>query len=157
MGWFFGYKRSTYTRVNTVVYFVMSCQCSICPWNKHKQWEISNSINFFPFQSLRAMIIKKEYSVQSSAIFWVTYVVTSKTDTQIRYAVSLSVCACFMREWNPEMTSQSKLDPFYCIAVHGPKKCPTSLLWKGTTSEGKINAGAKTFFTKVVRAVAKVY
>jgi len=43
------------------------------------------------------------------------------------------------------MTSQSKLDPFSFIVVHGPKtKNPTSLLQKGTTSEGKI-LGQKRF------------
>ena len=42
------------------------------------------------------------------------------------------------RNENTEMTSQSKLDPFSCIVVHEPEKRPTSLLWKGTTSEGKI-------------------
>jgi len=31
-----------------------------------------------------------------------------------------------VREWNTEMTSLNKLDPFPCIVVHGPKKRPTS-------------------------------
>ena len=53
--------------------------------------------------------------------------------------LSLCVYACFAREWNTKKTSQSKLDPFSCL-VHGPKKRPASLPWKGTTSEGKIQA-----------------
>ena len=46
---------------------------------------------------------------------------------------TLSVCVCFAREWNNEMTSQSKLDPVSWIVIHGPKMRPTSFLWKGTT------------------------
>lgn len=42
------------------------------------------------------------------------------------------------------MTSQSELDTFSCIVVHGSKKRPASLLWKGTTYEGKI-LGQKRF------------
>lgn len=38
---------------------------------------------------------------------------------------NLSVYASFMGVWNPEMTSQSKQDPFSCIVVHRPKKRPT--------------------------------
>ena len=52
----------------------------------------------------------------------------------------LTVYACFMGEWNTKMTSQIKLDPFSSIVVHGPKRHPTSLLWKGTTPEGKIRS-----------------
>ena len=48
------------------------------------------------------------------------------------------------RNENTEMTSQSKLDPFSCIVVHEPEKRPTSFLWKGTTSKGKIQ-GQKLF------------
>ena len=46
--------------------------------------------------------------------------------------------ACFGGEWNPEMTSQCKLDPFFSIVVHEPKKRLTSSLSKGKTSEGKL-------------------
>ena len=49
-----------------------------------------------------------------------------------------------MGELNPEMMSQSDLDPYSCIVVHGPKKHPTSLLWKGARFEGKIQ-GQKRF------------
>ena len=95
------------------------------------------------------MVIKKVYSVQSYAIFWVTFVVSHpKAIHKSRILLSLSACACFVSEWNTEMTSQSKLDPFSCIiAIHGPKKHPTSFLWKGTTSEGKIQG--QNFFAKV--------
>ena len=58
--------------------------------------------------------------------------------------LSLFLYTCFELEWNNEMTSQSKLDPFSCIVVHGPRKPPTSLLCKGTTSEGKMQ-GQKLF------------
>ena len=97
--------------------------------------------SIFSFFSLTpGMIVKKGYSVQSSAIFWVYF----GCDIQKQYKnqafckkkkLYLSVCPCFAREWNTDMTWQSKLDPFSCIVVHGPKKRPTSLLWKGTTTE----------------------
>ena len=51
----------------------------------------------------------------------------------------LTVYSCFMGEWNSKMTSQSKLDPFSSIVVHGPQNRLTSLLWKVTTTEGKIH------------------
>ena len=57
---------------------------------------------------------------------------------------SLTLYACLVSKWNPEIMSQSKLDPFSCIAVHGPKKCSTSLLWKNFSAE-------------VIRVVVKVY
>ena len=44
----------------------------------------------------------------------------------------------FVRANETEMTSQSRLDPFSCIVVHGPKKRPISLLLKGTTSKVKV-------------------
>ena len=56
---------------------------------------------------------------------------------------SLSIYASFIGEWNTEMTSQSKLDAFPCIVIHGSKKHQISLLWKGT-SEEKIQ-GPKCF------------
>ena len=56
----------------------------------------------------------------------------------INYKLSLSVYACFVGEWNTEMMSQCKLDPISYIVIYGPKKYPTSLLWKATTSAGKI-------------------
>ena len=80
------------------------------------------------------------------------FVVIPKNNTQIRHSVtktklSLSVCACFGHEWNPVMTSRSKLDTFSCIVVHEPNKYPTSLLWKGTTFNEN-NAGPKTCLPK---------
>jgi len=94
------------------------------------------------------MIIEKVYSVQGSAIFCVPVVITSKNNTRIKHSVkkesSLSVCACFARERNTEMTSQSVPDPPSCTAIHGAKRCPTPLFKKGTTSEGKI-PGQKRF------------
>ena len=89
---------------------------------------------FSHFSHSGHLSLKKGILCKALPFFWVTYVVTSKTDTQIKYAVSLSVCACFMREWNPEMMSQSKLDPFYCIAVHGPKK---GNIWRKNQCRGK--------------------
>ena len=62
--------------------------------------------------------------------------------------------AWFVGQWNPEMTSQSKLNPFSNIVVHGSKKSPTSLFWKSATSEGKIQGQNRA---RVNRAVEKVY
>ena len=61
----------------------------------------------------------------------------------IDFAISHSLCL-FRGRMKPEKTPQSKLDPFSRIVVHGPKNCPTALLWKGTTSEGKMQ-GQKLF------------
>ena len=33
----------------------------------------------------------------------------------------LTVYACFMGKWNTEMMSESKIDPYSCIVVRGPK------------------------------------
>jgi len=67
-----------------------------------------------------------------------------KKESCLFLSLSLSLCACLACEWHTEMKSQYKLDPFSCIVVHGPKKRPTSLLWKGATSKGKIE-GQKLF------------
>ena len=69
---------------------------------------------------------------------------------------SLAVYASLVGAWNTEMTAQSKLDPFSCIVVHGPKKRPASLLWKGKTSGEKIQ-GEKCFCHIVDRVVVEVY
>ena len=37
---------------------------------------------------------------------------------------SLTVYACFVGEWNPEMTSQGKLDPCFCIVGQKPAQLP---------------------------------
>jgi len=132
-----------YKRVGLVFFVTTSSQCFICPWNKVSinSERLQKQSVFFPSShSLQAMVVKKVYSVQSYAIFWITFVVSyPKAIHKSCILLSLSACACFVSEWNTEMTSQSKLDPFSCIiAIHGPKKCPTSSPRKGTTSEGKI-------------------
>ena len=62
---------------------------------------------------------------------------------------------CFVGEWNPEMTSQSKLDPFSFIVVHGPKSAQLPCF------EGALHlketCKAKNFFAIVNRPVAKAY
>ena len=55
----------------------------------------------------------------------------------------------------PEMMSQRKLDFFSCIVIHGPKKHPTSLLWK--VQHLKEKSRAKNFLARVMRAVRKIY
>ena len=62
---------------------------------------------------------------------------------------SFTVYACFVGEWNPDMSSQSKLDPFSCVVVHGPKKCTTSCL--GRVQHLKEKSRAKNFFAMVNR------
>ena len=72
----------------SLAYFVTSSQGFICPRHKDKQWETAKSIHVFPFShSLWAMIVKKGYSVQSSTIFWVTFVVTFRNNTRVRHSV----------------------------------------------------------------------
>ena len=57
----------------------------------------------------------------------------------------LTVYVCFLGEWNPVMTSKSKLDPFSWIVVHGPKrKTPNFLAFKGYKIWRK-NPGPKNF------------
>ena len=41
------------------------------------------------------------------------------------------------------------------VSSYRPKKCPASLLWKGTISKNK--SRAKNVIAKVIRSVAKVY
>ena len=53
------------------------------------------------------------------------------------------------------MPSQSKLDPFSCVVVHGPKKCTTSCFER--VQHLKEKSRAKNVFAMVNRAVAKVY
>ena len=80
---------------------------------------------------------------------------SEKKEKNVSILQAVTIYACFAGEWNTKMTSQSKLDPFSCIVVQGPEKRPTSLLWKGTTSEGKIQG--QKLFALVNRAVAKLY
>ena len=47
------------------------------------------------------------------------------------------------------MPSQSKLDPFSCVVVHGPKKCTTSCFEK--VQHLKEKSRAKNFFAMVNR------
>jgi len=110
------------------VYFVMSSQDFNSPQNKYNKSEglQNGSIFFLLLTHSRRWLSKK--GMCKAMLF-------SEPKQYMNYALC---------EWNTEMTSQSELDPFSCIVVHGPKKCPTSLLWKGTTSEGKIK-GQKTF------------
>ena len=56
---------------------------------KKQAWIVSN------------WIVKKEYSVQSSTIFWVTFVVTSKNNAQIYWSRILqnSLCLCLFCTW----------------------------------------------------------
>ena len=58
--------------------------------------------------------------------------------------IDFAISHCLLGKWNTEMTSQSKLDSFACIVIHATKKRPTSLFWKGTTSEPK-NPDQKLF------------
>ena len=124
-----------------VVHFMALPQGFICPQNKHKQGEIVKSIHFFPSShSLWVMIVKKGYSGQSSAIFWVNFVATSKNNTEIRHSVEKeSYLSLFMLVLHTSETLRwHLLDPFSYIVIHAPKKCQTSLLWKGAKSKGKI-------------------
>ena len=120
------------------------------PRNNHEQWEIAKLIHIFSSShSLQAMIVKKGHSVLSSAIFWVTFVVTSKNNTRFKHSVKkesyLSLCACFAREWDTKMTSKVSLThAFSCFVVHGPKKAPNSLTLKRHKIRRK-NPGSKLF------------
>ena len=69
--------------------------------------------------------------------------------------LTLTVYACLMGEGNTAMTSQSKLDPFPCIVIHG-SKC-AKLPCFARVQHLKEKSRAKNFFSIVNRAVAKVY
>ena len=124
-----------------LVYFWHHLRVSFSHKTSIKSERLQNLSSFFLL--LWATIIKKGYSVQSSAIFWVTFSCYNQKQYMNqafceKRKLSHSVCASFARKWKAEMMSQSKLNPFSCIVVPGPKKCPTTLIWKGTTSEGII-------------------
>ena len=50
---------------------------------------------------------------------------------------------------------QSKLDPFYCIVIHGPKKAQVPGFERAQHLKEK--SKAESFFTIVNRVVVKVY
>ena len=136
-----------------LVYCVTSSRDFMPQWRRTNK--IAKSIHFFhSSHSLRAMIVKKRVLCANLSHF--LHPKLNQAFCKKKKALSLSFYTCFELEWNNEMTSQSKLDPFSCTVVHGPRKRPTSLLWIGTTSEGK-NTRATNVFAKVTRAVAKVY
>ena len=116
-----------------------------------KQWDCKIDPFFFPSShSLRAMIVEKGFSVQSSAIFWDTYVVILKNNALYKKTKAISLCLCLWAgKWKTEMTSQSKLDPFSCIVVHGlwVKKAPNFLTLNWYNIRKK-NPGPKTFSPK---------
>ena len=53
------------------------------------------------------------------------------------FCKTLSVCVCFAREWNNEMTSQSKLDRFSLICYSWTKNAPNFPSLKRYNIEGK--------------------
>ena len=109
--------------------------------------EIGKSIHFFlPLTHSRLWSLKSVFCAKLCNFQRHFCCCIQKQETNQAFCkkrkLSLSVCACFVREWNTE--SQSRLDPFSCVIFHWPKNCPTSLFWKGTTSEEKIQ-GHKLF------------
>ena len=133
-----------------LVYFVTSSQFFIHARNKHKQRERALSLFtkcLIPVLFLDVITnVTQKMAELCKEYPFLAIIARSEWEEGKNGSIlqSLAVYACFLGEWNPEMTSQSKLDPFSCTVVHGPKKRPTSLLWKGTTTEWKIQ-GQKLF------------
>ena len=61
---------------------------------------------------------------------------------------SLTLYACLVSKWNPEIMSQSKLDPFSCIVVHGPKKMLNFLALKKLFCQSNQGSSESLFMWK---------
>ena len=117
--------------------------------NKHKSWEIAKSIHFLLLLTHCGrwrVFCAKLWHFLSNFCCYIQKQYTNQAFCKKR-ELSLPVWACFARKWNTEMTSQSELDPFSCIAVHGPEK----------EQHAKEKSRVKNVLAIVIRAVAKVF
>ena len=117
--------------------------------NKHKSWEIAKSIHFLLLLTHCGrwrVFCAKLWHFWSNFCCYIQKQYTNQVFCKKREP-SLPVWACFARKWNTEMTSQSELDPFSCIAVHGPEK----------VQYAKEKSRVKNVLAIVIRAVAKVF
>ena len=95
LGSFLAHERQ-YGRMG-LVYFVAYSRVSFSHETSIKSERLQNRSIFFPSsRALRAVIVKRGYSVQSSAIFWVIFVVTSKSNTRIRHLVKKKAISLFV-------------------------------------------------------------
>ena len=122
-----------------LVYFVTSYQCSIHARNKHKKRAFF--LHIIPNSRIVFGCNNKSDSENGRALHKIPFFNDHRPEWVKRrkngsILQSLAVYACMF-----VVASQSKLDPFSFIVVHGPKKRPTTLLW---TSEGKVQ-GQKRF------------
>lgn len=82
------FAHGLYYRRTSLVYFKTSSRGFIRPWNKHKQLDCKiNSCFFLLLTHSERWSLKKGYFVQSFAIFWLTFVITSKNNKRIRCSV----------------------------------------------------------------------
>ena len=117
------------------------------------------SVQFFflSSHSLRAMIVNKGYSVQSSAIFWVTLVVSSKT-TRIRHSVQeKTYLFLFVSRVNETMRWRHKVNWTHSPALSCIGQKSAQLPWFERVQYLKKKSRAKNIFATVIRAVAKIY
>ena len=123
----------------------MSSRCFTCMQNKHKQREIAFFFYRMPDFCIVFQCNNKSDSENGRTLPRIPFFnnhhpkwVSERKEKNGLIWQSLLVYACFVGKWNPEVMPLSKLDPLSCIAIHRPKKCPTSVPFKGTISEGKI-------------------
>lgn len=116
-------------------------------------------IFFLSSHSLQAMIVNKGYSLQSSAIFRVTLVVSSK-NTRIRHSVqekSNLFLFVFVSRVNETMRWCHKVNWTHSPALSCIGQKSAQLPWFERVQYLKETPRAKNIFVTVIRAVATIY
>ena len=128
-----------------LAYFVMSSHCFIHSQNMHKQREREQNAWFvycFWMTNTKSnpengVALHRIHFFNNHCLEWVRGREKNRLLLQsLTVYANLVSCANKTLRW----CGHKELDPLSCIVVHGAKKCPTSLLWNGTTSEGKIQS-----------------
>ena len=145
--WHFFGPWTQYRRMGPA-YFVTSSRGSFAHETSIKT-EIAKSIHFFLLLTHCGrwrVFCAKRWHFLSKFCCYIQKQYTNQVFCKKR-ELSLPVWACFVRKRNTEMTSQSELDPFSCIVVHGPEKVQYT----------KEKSRVKNVLAIVIRAVAKVF
>ena len=103
-----------------LVRFVTSSQCFMYARNKLKQGEIALFFYKIPDSCIVFGCNNKSYSKNARALHRIPFIAVSEKEKNGSILQSLFLCL-FRGRMNPEMTSQSKLDPFSCIVSMGQK------------------------------------
>ena len=115
---------------------------------------------FSSSQSVLAVIVKKGYSMHSSAIFWPTFVVTSKSNSLIRRPVKKeSYLSSFVLVSlvNETLRWRHKANLTHSPALSSMGQESAQLLYFEKVQHSKEKPRAKNVFAKVIRTVARVY